>query len=228
MAQDDPWARAYVTPGTPRPPNPHLSAALSRLKLAPGRALDLGCGSGRHLPLLAERRQRPIGIDRSASALAKSRHLSADFPLAQASADRLPFADQAFDVVLAWGVLFHLHLDELLSALREIRRVLSRQGTAILHALDPSDWRRDPNAGPEHRREIAGRGETGIVDRFYTPEEIAAMLAPHFEIVSRELVHTRHDYGLSAEWVIVAHPRGHTTPGSPPESRRRAGNGEGY
>ena len=32
------------------------------------------------------------------------------------------------------------------------------------------------------------------------------MLAPHFEIVSREWVHTQHDYGLSAKWAIVAHP----------------------
>jgi hypothetical protein len=90
--------------------------------------------------------------------------------------------------------------------LSEIHRVLPPDGTAILHALDPADWRRDPTAGPPHRRELAGRQAGETVDRLYAPEEIAALLEPHFVVVSRELVHTRHDYGLSAEWVYVVRP----------------------
>ncbi len=211
MAEHDPWSIAYDELDAPRPPNPHLSATLSRLSPKPGgRALDLGCGSGRHLLLLAQHRLRPTGIDSSASALAKSRRSAPAVPLAQASVDALPFADAIFDRVVAWGVLFHLHPDHLRRALSEIRRVLPPDGTAVLHALDPADWRRDPSAGPPHRRELTGRQAGGTVDQLYAPEEIAAMLEPHFVVVSRQLVHTRHDYGLSAEWVIVVRPRSHT------------------
>jgi SAM-dependent methyltransferase len=131
---------------------------------------------GRHLPALAQRGLSPIGVDLSAAAIARSRRFVSSVPLAQASVDALPFADGAFDLIVAWGVLFHLTTDQLHRALREIRRTLAPQGTAILHALDPSDWRRDPNAGPAHRREIASRHVTGVIDSYYTPEEIAAML----------------------------------------------------
>ena len=207
MDTRDPWATAYDTLDAPRPPNTHLAATLSRLdRKRGGRALDLGCGSGRHLALLAQHGLSPIGIDLSASALLKSRRFTPGIPLAQASAPRLPFADGAFELVLAWGVLFHLPLADMLAALREIRRVLSRDGAGIMHALDPADWRRDPEAGPEHRRAVAGGHSDGVSDRVYTPEEIAPMLAPQFGVLSRELVSTQHDFGTSAEWVIVVQP----------------------
>jgi len=210
MNEPDPWASAYVNAELPRPPNPHLVATLSRLDLKPGgRALDLGCGSGRHLPLLPKRGLRPFGFDLSEAALAKARRFTPNVPLARASAEHIPFRDGAFDLMVVWGVLFHLRPDRLIDALREIRRVVSRDGIAILHALDPSDWRRDPNAGPEHRRAVASPHRPGVIDTFYTPEEIAGMLSPLFTIVSREMVHTRHDYGLSAEWVIVVQPQRH-------------------
>ena len=209
MTDQDPWALAYDNLDAPRPPNIHLAATLSRLDLKRGwRALDLGCGSGRHLALLAQHGLRPFGIDLSASALVKSRRFAPGLPLAQAAANRLPFADEAFGFVLAWGVLFHLHPDHLPDALRDIRRVLSRGGTAILHALDPSDWRRDPNAGPKHRRALTWRHMTGAIDSFYSPEEIAAMVEPHFAILSRQMVSTPHDFGRSAEWVYVVQTRG--------------------
>ena len=204
MDTRDPWATAYDNLDAPRPPNTHLVATLSRLDpKRGGRTLDLGCGSGRHLALLARHGGTPTGIALPASALLTSRRFTPGIPLAQASAPRLPFADGVFDLVLAWGVLFHLHPDDLLAALREIRRVLSRDGTGILHALDPADWRRDPDAGPEHRRALAGGHSDGASDRVYTPEEIAAMLAPHFGVLSRERVSTQHDFGKSAEWIYV-------------------------
>ena len=156
--------------------------------------------------MLLQHKLHPIGIDLSASALLKSARFAGGVPLTQASAAALPFIDRTFQWVIAWGVLFHLHPDQLLNALQEIRRVLTPDGTAILHALDPADWRSDPNTGPAHRRELADQHATGVVDQIYTPEEIAALLTPHFVIVSRELVSTQHDYGRSAEWVIVVQP----------------------
>ena len=49
---------------------------------------------------------------------------------------------------------------------------------------------------------------TGAIDSFYSPEEIAAMVEPHFAILSRQMVSTPHDFGRSAEWVYVVQTRG--------------------
>ena len=63
------------------------------------RILDLGCGWGRHLRLLADAGHRVCGIDLSEPLL---RRATADGPLPVAAADmlRLPFPDARFDVVL--------------------------------------------------------------------------------------------------------------------------------
>ncbi|MCP6423771.1 class I SAM-dependent methyltransferase, partial [Klebsiella pneumoniae] len=64
------------------------------------RALDVGCGNGRHTELLAERADVAVGADvsrellREAVARAAERGFDADFVHGDAAA--LPFADQAF------------------------------------------------------------------------------------------------------------------------------------
>ena len=60
-------------------PLPFVAEALEGL--SPGRALDLACGRGRHLALLAERGWRVTGIDRDAERLAECRALVPDATL---------------------------------------------------------------------------------------------------------------------------------------------------
>lgn len=200
MTKSDAWASAYEKRDTPRPPNKHLVAALSQLDPLPrGSALDLACGAGRHLPLLIEHGLTPTGIDLSPLALDSSQRFGYDAPLAQANAKALPFVDDAFVLIIAWGILFHLNPDQQNKMLREIHRTLVKQGVAILHALDPGDWRRDLDAGPEHRRAVARKQTTA----FYTHAEIATLCGLHFNIISQNLVSSQHDYGQSAEWVIA-------------------------
>jgi SAM-dependent methyltransferase len=65
--------------------------------------LELGCGAARWSIALAGLGARPIGLDVSASQLAHAAQGIAasgvSFPLVQASAEELPFADGSFDVV---------------------------------------------------------------------------------------------------------------------------------
>jgi SAM-dependent methyltransferase len=67
------------------------------------RILELGCGAAQWSIFLARRRARPVGMDLSEEQLRHARTLmvafGAEVPLLQASATRLPFEDQAFDVV---------------------------------------------------------------------------------------------------------------------------------
>src|SRR5262249_44943231 len=103
------------------------------------RALDLGCGVGRHALLLAEQGIAVEAIDGSAAGVdfarqqAKARGLSLN--LRQGSADGLPFPDQTFDFVLSWNVIYHGTLGDVGSRLAEIWRVLKPgalyQGTML-------------------------------------------------------------------------------------------------
>jgi ubiquinone/menaquinone biosynthesis C-methylase UbiE len=88
--------------------------------------LDLGCGDGHLLDLLAQSPARATGIDWSAAELARAAHSSHLRRLVRARAQRLPFADQSFSLVLS-HLAFHLMSEpEILVA--EIGRVLRPSG----------------------------------------------------------------------------------------------------
>lgn len=147
-------AYARLAPAYPRVPENELMrleqrALLELLPEAAGRrVLDLGCGSGRFLLLLAERGPaRLAGCDLVAGMLRRAaqergRHGAA---LAQASALALPFRERAFDLVVCGLVLGHVA--DLSGALREIGRVLSPGGSVVYSDLHPAGvlagWRRD-------------------------------------------------------------------------------------
>jgi cyclopropane fatty-acyl-phospholipid synthase-like methyltransferase len=106
------------------------------------RLLDVGCGSGALLSLLAAKvpfKQPPVGIDLSTSMLAlgagdDSRRVS----LIEGSGTDLPFADESFDVVTCAHVIKHLDDASLLRLLAEIRRVMTRGGIAVIWEFSPT------------------------------------------------------------------------------------------
>lgn len=95
-----------------------------------GRYLDVGCGEGFFLE--AARGMDGYGVDLSREALARARRRSGA-TVALGSAERLPFAAGAFDVVTSIGAMEHF-LDAP-SATREVRRVLKRRGRYLLALL---------------------------------------------------------------------------------------------
>ncbi len=81
-------------------------AALGVLPPATGRrVVELGCGTGYVSAWLARRGARPVGVDNSPGQLATARSLQAEFglsfPLVLADAERAPFGDAAFDLVIS-------------------------------------------------------------------------------------------------------------------------------
>lgn len=110
-----------------------------------GCYLDLGCGSGRVACDLA-RQTRVVGLDYGPDALVKaSRNANANtipgWPVwVNASADRLPFAENTFDGVYTFEVLEHLWQPE--QAVRELIRV-TRPGGFVLISMPNGfsiDW----------------------------------------------------------------------------------------
>jgi SAM-dependent methyltransferase len=99
------------------------------------RILDAGCGSGPLAAALRDRGAVVTGVDASAGMLALARRrLGHDVALQQADLrDRLPFADGAFDDVVASLVLHYL--EDWGATLAEFRRVL-RPGGRLLASVD--------------------------------------------------------------------------------------------
>ncbi len=96
------------------------------------RALDLGCGVGRHVLLLAHHGFDTYGMDASAGGIRHTRHAvieaSLRAGLSVAMMTDLPYADESFDYVLAFNVIYHGDRPVVLRAIAEIHRVLGPGG----------------------------------------------------------------------------------------------------
>jgi ubiquinone/menaquinone biosynthesis C-methylase UbiE len=133
-ADFDRWAFAYEqSPLQPIFQAAHQAAIIQadRLCWCPRRILDIGCGTGRLLRSASVTFPAAtlVGLDPSRRML-----LGADpaspVALTQARAERLPFADGSFDLVLATSS--YRHWSDPHSALREVRRVLAPVGWLVL------------------------------------------------------------------------------------------------
>jgi ubiquinone/menaquinone biosynthesis C-methylase UbiE len=90
-----------------------------------GRVLDLGCGTGRNLPLFDA--ARVVGVDPCFESLLAARRRAPGVPLVRARAEALPFRDRSFDTV-ASGLVF-CSVSDPPAGLAEVRRVLASGGT---------------------------------------------------------------------------------------------------
>jgi 2-polyprenyl-6-hydroxyphenyl methylase / 3-demethylubiquinone-9 3-methyltransferase len=105
---------------------------------APPRLLDVACGGGLLAPHLRGRGYAHVGIDLSSAAL---RHADAHQVLAiRGDVARLPFRDEAFDVVVAGEILEHV--TDLPTVVAEVCRVLRVGGTLVIDTIANTWWAR--------------------------------------------------------------------------------------
>ena len=101
-----------------------------------GRALDLGCGLGRHSRHLAARFERVDALDISAEMIERASGLghpdSIHFALLEG--DRYPVESSSIDFAMSFLVFQHIpEPADVAGHLKEIRRVLADGGRAVLH-----------------------------------------------------------------------------------------------
>ncbi|WP_406073765.1 methyltransferase domain-containing protein [Streptomyces virginiae] len=115
---------------------PAYEAAVARLRLAPGgRAMDLGCGTGRAMPALRAQvgpDGHVLGVDLTPAMLAAAaRHgRTGHGHLLAADCTRLPLAGASVDGIFSAGLLDHL--PDPAAALREWARVTAADGVLLL------------------------------------------------------------------------------------------------
>jgi SAM-dependent methyltransferase len=132
-----------------------------------GRALDVGCGTGGVLALLAQARSA-VGADASADCLTHCRRRGLA-PLVRATADHLPFRRASFALVTALDVIEHA--DDDVAVLREIRAALAPGGVLVVGVpAYPALWS-DHDEVLGHRR------------RYTAPTLRAALTAAQFDVL---------------------------------------------
>jgi malonyl-CoA O-methyltransferase len=111
------------------------------------RALDLGCGTGRHALWLATNGATVTAVDFSAGMLDEARRKPGADSIHFVQHDLhapLPFANGEFDLVVSGLVLEHLR--ELDGFFSETRRVLKSGGRAVVSAMHPAMFLRGSQA----------------------------------------------------------------------------------
>jgi SAM-dependent methyltransferase len=113
-----------------RPPIHEQILRSARLDRQAERALDVGCGAGLSTAALAPLARRAIGLEPIPTMLTHRRTIAPDANFVIGQAERLPFAASTFDLVAAAG---SLNYTDLPTALAEIARVLTSDGTFLLY-----------------------------------------------------------------------------------------------
>ena len=103
------------------------------------KILDLGTGSGDHLPILLRRLRKKrrdvhiVGVDKQRQILgvARERTIGVEgIEIVEGDIRHLPYSDHSFDIVIASLVLHHHSFDDCARILKEMKRV-SRYGVVV-------------------------------------------------------------------------------------------------
>lgn len=181
--------------------------------------LDIGCGTGFHLPFFAATARSVTGVEPhpglSGLARRRTRRLG-HVRVLDGTAQRLPLADSSVDVVHArWAYFFGPGCEP---GLAEIGRVLRRGGTAFVIDNDPTRstfgrWfsRGYPDLAPpaEIERFWSGQGFTrAAIDMrwsFATRADLEAVVRIEFDPPTAEAIIAEHpgtevDYAVNLWW----------------------------
>lgn len=111
-----------------------LGAALAQDKAV----LEVSCGAGVGLGMLRQRARSLVASDFTYGVLAVAQQENAgQTPLVCADTHHLPFADDAFDLVLSFEAIYYLRRQDWF--LREAHRLLRTGGTLLIGTSNP-DW----------------------------------------------------------------------------------------
>ncbi len=166
--------------------------------------LDVGCGSGFHLPRFAATARSVTGVEPHEPLLTLARRRTrrlANVAVVAGAAEALPLPDASVDVMHArWAYFFGPGCEP---GLRELDRVMRRGGTGYVIDNDPTrstfgSWFRRgyPKVGPVDAfwsRQGWSRHPLDITWEFDTREDLEAVVRIEFDAETAEWILTHHD-----------------------------------
>lgn len=143
------------------------------LRVAHGRVLDIGAGTGRFSRQLAAHGHHVVALDLSAEMLQAGQRLARDpYRSVVASAFQLPFAAQSFDTVVSFWLL--VHFAEWRRIVAEMLRVARPGGTVVFEIQNGENFRRGCDLNPAAPFVTRVTTPEGF-NAFSTPDEIVAV-----------------------------------------------------
>jgi SAM-dependent methyltransferase len=113
-------------------------AFASRVRVEPGqRVLDVGCGAGVFLGLVAGRGAEAFGLDASEALIAAARKRLPDADLRVGEMESLPYEDDEFDLVTGFNSFFFA--TDIVAALREAGRVGKPGAPVVIQVWGPHE-----------------------------------------------------------------------------------------
>lgn len=197
----------------PQYPSEHVVRFVRGLpENGPGRrALDIGCGGGRHTVLLASSGFAVDAVDISEEGLVHTRAaLDAagfDATLTVAPMTALPFADETFDTVVSYGVFYYGTAAEGRAAVSELHRVLRPGGRAFVVVRTRDDYRYGKGNEIEPGTFVIGIDDTNerdTIQHFLGEDDVVERYAS-FSQVEFELTETtfRGRTAKNSDWLIA-------------------------
>ncbi len=206
------WNEAWATEAGRREwlvPDPFVVELLPTLQATNVQtALDLGFGVGRHAILLAKQGIELYGIDAAANGLAYANEWAVNeaviLKLTTGDMTTLPYAENFFDLIVTWNVIYHGKMERIEQTVQEIERCLKPGGQLICTLLSHSHKRYGKgNAIEPNTFVIPDSGETSHPHHYFDRTE-AEQLLHNFTIHRCEDVDHAVDQSGSYHWQIYA------------------------
>ena len=144
-------------------------------KIKGKKVLDVGCGTGRIIKALTEKEAIVTGVDLSPEMILVAKKKFPKIEFAEADAEKLPFKDEEFDVVVASFLI--VHLKTLQKAFDEIYRVIKPGGFFVVTNINQ---RKAPKLKLAEQNKI-------VIDSYYhMPDRVTAALEDSFFFVEKE------------------------------------------
>jgi len=172
------------------------------------RALDLGCGAGRHLIYVATQGFEAHGIDISETGLnltrdrLRKRNLEAH--IVKCTMNQLPYVDSCFDAVISLHTIYHQKLEGIQETTSEIHRILKKNGLLLINFLTKRTYSYGKGAEVEENTFVEQEGaERGVLHHFTDEEEIQRLFE-NFKIINLKLNEKEVEGKLRSRWTLVA------------------------
>lgn len=208
MNQQQAWNQEYQnaqgvptsTRTTPSPAVKRLLNYIAEHKFKIGNeAIDLGCGIGRNVLYLAEQGYHVTAVDFAESALTKFRRtlensVQADkITTKQVNlAEKLPFADNSFDLATDIVTTTTLTPDELPGFEAELRRVVRPGGLFLTYVLSRDDGFLEATAPG---KTVTTVEESGITDNYLSEDQLRSLYKAWKVLEMDKIEKVDHFYG---------------------------------
>ena len=213
------WDRVYVEGKSLLVwPDEILVRELNRLSRTRDlRAMDIGCGAGRHALLMADIGMQVKGIDSSRASVETAVERATGRGLNNATFENIPLQqlneeDSSFDVIVIWGVVHYLSPTDQNTILTTIHQLLKPGGMLFATLRSTFDSRCDINhrvGSNRYRAKYFDAGQASekeMLMSFWSESEVRLMLSEYQQVVlgHRNLEPISESRLSSSHWLIRA------------------------